>query len=120
MAVQTTKTTTKTTKPRTATLKKVKPSSVLPQSTILDMSKVAEEIIKMPVDKTDTIEDLFNKFFKIMKKYGIKQGTKTKFGFTKNRLEWTLCETMFTENIQHKIKVLRILDDISTPRSIES
>lgn len=113
-------TTTKTTKPRTAVLKKVKPSSVLPQSTIQDMSKVAKEIINMPVDKTDTIEGLFNKFFKIMKKYGIKQGTKTEFGFTKSRFEWTMCEKLFVENIVNKIHVLRLLDDIPTPHSIES
>lgn len=117
MAVQTTKT---TTKPRTATLKKVKPSSVLPQSTILDMSKVAEEIIKIPFDKKDTIEGLFNKFFKIMKKYGIKEGRKTPVGITKSNFEWTMCEKLFVENIVNKIHVLRLLDDIPTPHSIES
>lgn len=66
-----------------------------------DISEVAEDVIKLKFEKTDTLNDCMDKFFAVMKKHGIKQGTPSynnkgeEIGRTCDNFEWTICKEMF-------------------------
>lgn len=65
------------------------------------MSKVSKDIISIEINKEDSIEKIFKKFYSIMRKYGIKRGTKNKNGITQNNFEWTICTSLFLKQIQN-------------------
>jgi hypothetical protein len=56
---------------------------------------VAEDIIHMKFKSSDTIQGCMKKFYTIMRRYGIKQGTKVGIGIQRSNPEWTICFTMF-------------------------
>jgi len=57
--------------------------------------KVAKEINDLPYYSNKNFTYLINKFYKIMRKYNIKQGMKTEVGVTFNNPEWILCQSFF-------------------------
>ncbi|MDD5648832.1 MAG: hypothetical protein PHF86_00175 [Candidatus Nanoarchaeia archaeon] len=67
---------------------------------IIDIKKVAKEIVTIEFKKSDTLNDCLNKFYVIMRKYNIKQGTKTENGRQCNNFEWTLCKQSFEETLK--------------------
>jgi hypothetical protein len=70
------------------------------------MSNVAKEIIDIKPDSEKTMSDLWNEFYDIMRKYGIKQGTKTpQGGCLCNNSEWTMCVTLFLQCVTGSIQL---------------
>lgn len=88
---------------------------------ILDMRKVAEAIISIKVEPSDTIEGLHKKFFSVMRKYGIKEGTTLKNGCRQcNTPEWTMCLYLFEAQIKNGINLAHLIGSIQTPKSLLS
>lgn len=89
-----------TTKPKTKALNKalVKHSA--------DIREVSKDIIGLKFKKTDTLKDCMSKFFAVMKKHGIKQGTPSfndegkEVGRTCDNFEWTICKQMFIRQVE--------------------
>lgn len=75
------------------------------QNTIIDIRKLAEDIIKIKFKKTDTLKDCLDEFYEIMRKYGIKEGMPSyneegkKVGRLVNNYEWTICKEMFINRV---------------------
>jgi hypothetical protein len=83
-----------------------------------DMSAVAKEIIFMKVNDNDTIADLRNRFFDIMRKHGIKDGTKREDGsIIGANFEWTMCESLFFQTIHDQLR-LELMLVCSTPEEL--
>ena len=60
------------------------------------MNDVARDIILMKFKANDNIKDMYKQFYKIMKKYGIKQGIKNEYGdINVNNYVWSMCEKLF-------------------------
>jgi hypothetical protein len=57
--------------------------------------KVAKEIINIKFDSKMTINQCMKKFFDIMRKYGIKQGTEVGNSIIQDNFDWTMCYTLF-------------------------
>jgi len=71
-----------------------------------DIREVAKDIVGLKFKKTDTLKDCMNKFFAVMKKHGIKQGTPSfndegkEVGRTRDNFEWTICKQMFIKQVE--------------------
>lgn len=61
---------------------------------------VSSEIIALKFKNSMTITKALNMFYDIMRKHGIKQGTKSGNGIRKNNYEWTICWTLFASQLQ--------------------
>jgi len=66
---------------------------------MVNIRKVAEDLIKMKLTDKMTLKQCMNKFYSVMRKYGIKQGIKTKNGRLTNSYEWTLCKELFISQL---------------------
>ena len=61
---------------------------------------VAKDIIHMKFKSSDTIQGCMKKFYTIMRRYGIKQGTKVGNGIQqRSNPEWTICFTLFKNSL---------------------
>ena len=68
---------------------------------------VAEDIIKTKFISDDQKKEIANKFYKIMRKHGIKHGTKVKDGgITCANFEWTLCQQLFQDRVRQEFDLL--------------
>ncbi|MBR9682617.1 MAG: hypothetical protein GOV02_02990 [Candidatus Aenigmarchaeota archaeon] len=77
----------------------------------LKMRKVAEDIIKMPVNKR-MIKTLKEKFYNIMRENGIKEGEWSKNGNGRcvANYEWTMCKTLFLNQIRGALEMSLLFD----------
>lgn len=64
------------------------------------MKEVAKEIIEIKIKKEDTLESLMEKFYFIMRKYNIKQGTWVGNARQLENPDWVMCEVLFIDRIQ--------------------
>lgn len=74
-----------------------------PSAEVSFMRAVAKEIIMMKFEDGGTIIKKKRKFYSIMRKYGIKRGTKKGNAISTNNFEWTLCEDLFLERMKESI-----------------
>ena len=85
------------------------------------LTDVSKDII-MIINKAtndETLYDIYQKFFSIMRKSNIKKGTKTDNGIAFNNSEWSICEDMFIMQIVQKIHMDFIFTD-SIPEDLIS
>ena len=72
---------------------------------IVDVRAVAREIIKLKFKRTHTLKQCVDEFYKIMRKYSIKQGTANfnskgeEVSRSCNNYEWTICKELFLKQI---------------------
>jgi len=59
------------------------------------MSAVAEDIIGLKFKPKMTLLQVQKLFYKVMRKHGIKEGTKSGNGITIANFEWTMCKELF-------------------------
>lgn len=64
-----------------------------------NLSKVFKNIQDLQIERSDSFNSIRRKFFDVMRKYGIKQGTKTKHGTEVNNPEWEACEQLLERKI---------------------
>lgn len=69
------------------------------------MSEVAKELIETRWLSKRQIKALENKFWGIMRKYGIKWGKKEGTGIIGANFEWTICEELFFSRIVDQLKI---------------
>lgn len=68
-----------------------------------ELRAISKEIIHLKIDNADTMKSLSKKFYSIMKKHHICQGTKTKNGVACDNPEWVMCHELFKSSIQSYI-----------------
>ncbi len=69
----------------------------------IDIKKLAKDIIDIKIDSNLSLHMNFKKFYRVMRKYGIKEGTKTQNGVLRNNHEWTMCMSLFLRGIDDHI-----------------
>lgn len=81
---------------------------------ILFTRQVAKEIIDTNFLDEKDIKKIMNKFYKIMRKYGIKQGTwsKGKKGRNCDEFEWTMFKELFMAQVTSQLTFADFLKDI--------
>ena len=67
------------------------------------MHNVGKDIIAIKAENDKTIGELWDEFFAVMRKYGIKQCTKEGNGMLGDNYEWTMCVDLFISSISNTI-----------------
>lgn len=89
----------------------------LAQKDIKILSDIAKDIINLKLEE-DNVKQAYTKFYRIMRKYGIKQGTKTKGGdILQCNPEWVMCEKLFQDRIDSTYQLLSIF---SCPKDLSA
>ena len=81
-----------------------------------DLRNVAEDIIKCDITHSDSLEDIMNKFYDIMRKHGVKKGTRKGSGVSMNNYEWTICKELLFSRIY---SILEVGDVMYVPDDLE-
>ena len=75
------------------------------KKTMTKMEKVSKDIINIKFDKKDTLKGCLEKFFAILRKYNIHQGTPQfndkgeVVGRACNNYDYTMCQTLFFDRV---------------------
>jgi len=73
------------------------------------MAVVAKDILNIKMSDDDGLKKSYRKFYKVMRKHGIKQGTKVGGGTRMSNPEWVICEALFKERMKDNIHYFNIL-----------
>lgn len=70
----------------------------------VDMKLVAQDIITIQIKRGESLSNIMNKFYAVMRKHGIKQGIKVMEGkkhvsTTKCNFEWTMSYELFKSTV---------------------
>ena len=84
------------------------------------MRSVAKDIIKVRFKNSNTIGGVKKKFFSIMRKHGIKHGTRTKgaAGILISNFEWTMAHELFVSRVCSHLELMGIFEDL--PKDLEA
>jgi len=78
------------------------------------MRQVSKDLIDIKITSRASFRSMKNEFWKIMRKHGIKRGTKSKDGSVLgNNFEWTICENLFLLRVQNLFMFDSALGNIS-------
>jgi len=83
------------------------------------MSTVAKDIIQLKFKPTMTLQQAETRFYGIMRKYGIKEGTKSGNSRTVSNFEWTMCQILFLQRLHDYFVIDRFLFVNNTPKDLE-
>lgn len=75
------------------------------------MGKVYNDINAIHIDSNDSFDTLLNKFYDVMTKWGICQGTWCENGRTANNPEWCICWAVFKDKIDAQFMWIAIMSD---------
>lgn len=93
-------------------LKNMENNSVKPDFS-RNLQKIYEDILAIKISEKDNFKSCMNKFYDVMRKWGIKQGEWTENGSRLiNNAEWNMCFQIFKN---HKILQFDIWLSLSTP-----
>ena len=84
----------------------------------VDLRELAKEIITLEIDKTNSLEDIRNRYYAILEKYNIKYGEKNEVGFTAANYEWTACEEIFLNTIKSWFFYNQLKGDLPIPKNL--
>ena len=85
---------------------------------IFNLENVSRDLINLEFKETDTLKSVMNKFYSVMRKHGIKRGTKTKSGgITQDNYEWTICKSLFHNRVVDYFMMANIFD--KSPKDLE-
>ena len=76
------------------------------------LGKVYSDILSIKIEMSDSFETSLNKFYDVMRKHGICQGTWSKNGRTVSNAEWIMCYNIFKS---HKLMALDIFLILNEP-----
>lgn len=82
------------------------------------MSAVAKDIILLKFKPTMTLQQVESRFYRIMRKHGIKEGTKSGNGRITNNFEWTMCQILFLQRVQDYFVMNRFFVGTGTPKDL--
>lgn len=86
------------------------------------MNEVAMDIIGLRFEPTDSLNACKEKFYIIMQKHGIKQGTARRdengkvMSTAKANFEWTMCQRLFLDTLSSHLNMEMLF---STPKGLE-
>lgn len=63
------------------------------------MSKAAKALIEVKFTGKTTLKQVTQRFYRIMRKYGIKKGTREGNGILCDNPEWTMCRSLYKDTI---------------------
>jgi hypothetical protein len=91
-----------------------------PSNSIKFMRKISEELIKIQILDEKIQTEILDKFYTIMRKYGIKEGTitKNKSGRVIANFEWTMCKHLFLDKLESEVKITSLLNDV--PKDLQA
>lgn len=76
------------------------------------MEAVSKEIISFRFKSSMTFREAMNGFYSIMRKYGIKRGTKIKGGAViRNNPEWSMCWILFLSQLESFVNFEELMQD---------
>ena len=81
------------------------------------MAKVAKEIILVEFPNKTTMFQVRKKFYEIMRKYGIKEGTENGNGRSVCNYEWTMCKILFIDTVKSSLQMSFF--GFETPKDLE-
>lgn len=85
------------------------------------LSKVFLDIQELPIKNSDSFNTIRRKFYDVMRKHGIKQGTREKKGaITISNPEWKAAEWLLEERIRNFVSLGLCLSCFKTPRDLEA
>jgi hypothetical protein len=73
------------------------------------ISKVAKDIISLELKPGMTLAQVEGKFYRLMRKYGIRQGTKSGNGVVCDNFEWSMCKELFLSRVRDYFEFDRFL-----------
>lgn len=80
---------------------------------VKNLDAIYNDIIDIKIDSKDSFETMMDKFYDVMRKWGICQGTITESGSRLvNNAEWNMCFQVFK---QHKLLAFDLWLILSTP-----
>ena len=84
------------------------------------LREIAEDLIKTKFITDKEMAKILNRFYEIMRKHGICEGTLTqnKKGRIINNYEWTMCRDLFIRRIQSDLDMADLLGDV-TPSDLK-
>ena len=77
-----------------------------------NLGKIYEDILSIKIDMNDSFKSSMDKFYNVMRKWGVCQGTWSENGRTVNNAEWNMCFQVFKA---HKIMAFDVWLILSTP-----
>jgi len=77
-----------------------------------DLEKIYNDLNNIKISEDDSFKSSLNKFYGVMRKWGICQGVRTEHGITINTAEWNMCYQIFKA---HKIMALDIFLVLQEP-----
>jgi hypothetical protein len=89
------------------------------------LENVAKDIIGMKFNDTMTLRECNNKFYKIMRKYGIKEGTPR---FNENgklistqrtNFQWTMCRNLYMDTIISYMNMNELFGNSILPKDLK-
>lgn len=86
--------------------------------TNVEMQNALKEVIDLKFQDTDTLADCMNKFYDIMRKYGIKKCVQTENGLLGDTTEWSSCRLIFLDSIVCHFNMSNIIAEV--PKDLES
>lgn len=79
---------------------------------VKNLDEIYQEIMNIKIDANDSFKSMMDKFYSVMRKWGICQGTWSENGRVCNNAEWNMCFQVFK---QHKILAFDIWLTLSNP-----
>lgn len=83
-----------------------------------DIREISKSIIELKFKKTDTLKICMDKFYNVMKKHNIKQGTQLlndenkDAGIIGDNYEWTICKQLFFKQIESFFEIDMLFGNI--------
>lgn len=72
------------------------------------LGNVYEDILNIKITPKDSFETLINRFYEVMTKWGICQGTWTENGRACSNAEWCMCWNSFESHIRMQIMLMNL------------
>lgn len=92
---------------------KIKIMETIEKGNFVDnLGEIYQDILDIKIDSKDSFQSMMNKFYDVMRKWKICQGTWSENGRTCNNAEWNMCFAVFK---QHKILAFDIWLALSNP-----
>jgi hypothetical protein len=84
----------------------------------LNMREVAKDINGIKITWTDTLDNIMNKFYGVMRKHGIYESewNEDMTARTCNNFEWTMCRDMFFKKVTAFMEFGTLID--KTPKDL--
>ena len=76
-----------------------------------NIDHIYRDIVAIKIDGKDSFNSLLKKFYDVMRKWGICQGTWTDNGRSCNNAEWNMCYTIFQQHINLELTWYGLLNE---------